>query len=47
MQDNRNAHGFSDQELIAAFIEKRLTDNLAAFKEHLPDVYEVFNSYQE
>ncbi|MAC46813.1 MAG: hypothetical protein CMI12_08165 [Oceanospirillum sp.] len=34
-------------EKIAAFIGKRLEDNLAAFKAHLPDVYSMFSSYQE
>lgn len=46
MQDDRQ-HNFSDHELVAAFIEKRLADNLAAFKQHLPDLYEKFSSYKE
>lgn len=53
MKENHDAdhsvssHQFTEQELVAAFIEKRLTDNLAAFKQHLPDIYQVFKSYQE
>jgi len=34
-------------ELIAAFIETRLSNNLAAFKEHLPDIYQAFSQYKE
>lgn len=40
-------HKFSDHELVAAYIEKRLTDNLACFKEHLPEIYETFKCYRE
>ncbi len=47
MPDNINQHGFSDQELVAAFIEKRLTDNIAALKKYVPDIYERFKEYQE
>lgn len=38
---------FSDKDLVAAFIDKRLTDNLAVFREYLPDIYDKFKSYQE
>lgn len=34
-------------ELVAAFIEKRTSDNLAAFKKHLPDIYQAFSQYRE
>ncbi len=37
----------SKADLIAAFIEKRLADNLAAFKQYIPEIYDVFNEYQE
>lgn len=47
MPDNINQHGFSDQELVAAFIEKRLTDNIAALKKYVPDIYVRFKEYQE
>ena len=33
----------SKADLIAAFIEKRLADNLAAFKQYIPEIYDVFN----
>ncbi len=42
-----DTESFTDYELVAAFIEKRLTDNLAAFKQHLPDIYEMFKEYSE
>lgn len=47
MPDNSKSHGFSDQELVAAFIEKRLSDNLEAFKQFLPEIYQKFSHYQE
>lgn len=48
MQDKEQSQAsYSGGELIAAFIEKRLSDNLKAFKEHLPDIYDVFKNYQE
>ncbi len=45
MPDKTNS--FSDQELVAAFIEKRLTDNLEAFKKYLPSIYTKFSDYKE
>lgn len=44
MKDNSQ---YGKAELLAAFIEKRLTDNLAAFKEFDSSVYERFRHYEE
>ncbi len=38
---------YTDHELVAAFIEKRLSDNLKVFKKYLPDIYNLFKSYSE
>lgn len=45
--DMMSETGFSDKELVAAFIEKRLSENLEAFRLNLPEVYETFKSYKE
>lgn len=34
-------------QLVGAFVGKRLEDNLAAFKEHMPHVYDAFKDYRE
>lgn len=50
MQSNGGARASEDYtagELTGAFIGKRLTENLEAFKNHLPDIYECFRSYKE
>lgn len=36
-----------NKELVAAFIEKRLQDNLAFFKKYSPDIYQMFSHYEE
>jgi len=46
MQD-KSQEPLQSHELVAAFIETRLSNNLAAFKEHLPDIYQAFSHYQE
>lgn len=38
---------YSSKELLGAFFEKRLSENLEAFKKHLPDIYAEFECYQE
>lgn len=45
--DNRLDNLSDEGVVVAAFIEKRLQDNLKALEKHLPDVYEVFKDYQE
>lgn len=45
MQDRTTS--FSDHELVAAFIDKRLTDNLEAFKNYLPNIHDKFSDYKE
>lgn len=47
MTENVEQQELSAGEVIAAFIGKRLEDNLAAFREYLPEVYEMFKEYQE
>lgn len=37
----------TDRELVEAFIEKRLSDNLAVLKEKLPELYHIFKDYRE
>lgn len=39
--------GYEKSEVVAGFIEKRLSDNLAAFKTHYPSVYDLFHDYKE
>lgn len=34
-------------DLVAAFFEKRLQDNLSAFKKFSPDIYNLFSGYSE
>ncbi len=36
-----------DGQVVAAFLQKRLADNLQAFQEFLPDVYHTFKDYEE
>lgn len=47
MQDKTLGEDITDQELVAAFIEKRLSDNLLALKKYLPSLYSRFKEYNE
>lgn len=38
---------YSQADLISAFLEKRLSDNLDAFKKYSPDIYSEFSNYKE